>query len=90
MLYFRYHFFNNVLLVLQMALYFIGRVYVGVKTFGIHAVHAKYLQVACLYFLAERINDVPIFVIVKMGGTGRKKNNGCATMPKYKNLHILA
>ena len=60
----------------------------GIEAFFVDAIEAVDLDGAGLYFFAKGVDDLPVFIVIKAGGTGREKEDGVAGMAEDQQFHV--
>jgi hypothetical protein len=66
-----------------------GRVEVfGIEAFFIDAVEAVDLDRTGFDLAAEGIYDLPVFVVIEVGGAGREEKDGIAGMAENEEFHV--
>jgi hypothetical protein len=83
------HFGQYIFLILKMSVDAIaGWEVFGVKAFFVDAVEAVDLDLAGCDFAAERVDYLPVFVVIKAGGAGGEEDNGIAGMAENEKFHV--
>lgn len=60
----------------------------GVEAFFVGAIQAVDLDGTGLDFFAKGVDDLPVFIIIKTGGAGGKKDDGVPGMAEDQQFHI--
>jgi hypothetical protein len=83
------HFGQHIFLILKVTEDAIAGLEVfGVKAFFIDAVEAVDLDLAGCDFAAERVDYLPVFVVIEVGGAGGEEDDGVAGVPENKEFHV--
>ena len=89
LLYQRYHFFQQVLFVLEMAEDPVGgRDTFVIKTFPINAVKAIYLDLTAFDLTPQGVDDMPVLVVIKMGCPCGEEQHGLTGLTEDQQFHI--
>jgi hypothetical protein len=82
---------EDIVLIFQMAGDAFRREYVfGVETFFVDAVETKDLKASAVDLFVQRIDDLPVLIVIEAGGAGGEEEHRLAGMTEDQQFHISA
>jgi hypothetical protein len=60
----------------------------GIETFLVDTIETVDLDGSGFYFFAKGVDDLPVFIVIKAGGTGGEEEDWVAGMAEDQQLHI--